>query len=274
MVEVTKEKLIIVRGAGDLASGTIHKLARCGFPVVALERDNPSVIRRLVSFANAYYEDDVCIEGIEAVRVYDAQSALEIAYKGIIPLLIDEAAVSVSVIKPDIVVDAIVAKRNLGTHINMAPVVIGLGPGFTAGVDCHVVVETNRGHNLGRVLFEGGAEPNTGVPGVLGGYGFERIVRAPASDSIRTSTEIGDTVEKGDVLGYIGEAPVIAPLTGVLRGFIHDGVSAIAGRKIGDVDPRNKPEYCDTISDKSRAVAGGVLEAILIMLNRNEKTLP
>lgn len=269
MEGITK-KLVIVRGAGDLATGTIHKLARCGFPVIALERDNPSVIRRAVSFANAYYEDGVSIEGIKAVCVHDAQSARKLAFEGVIPLLIDERADSVYALRPDIVVDAILAKRNVGTDMDMAPVVVALGPGFVAGIDCHAVVETNRGHNLGRVMFEGSAEPNTGVPGVIGGYGYERIVRAPESGTIRTSANIGDAVIEGEVLGYINESPVIAPLTGVLRGLIHDGVAAIAGRKIGDVDPRNKPEYCGTISDKSRTVAGGVLEAVLTLLYNKE----
>lgn len=162
-------------------------------------------------------------------------------------------------------VDAIMAKRNTGARITDAPLVIGLGPGFTAGVDVHAVVETNRGHDLGRVILNGGAEPDTGAPGLIAGYGRERLIRAPADGVFEAGAAIGSLVRAGETLGAVGGCPVTAPIGGALRGLIRDGMAVCRGQKMGDVDPRGRVEYCRTISDKALAIAGGVLEAVLML---------
>ncbi len=262
-----RKNLVVVRGGGDIASGTIHKLASCGFGVIVLEIPNPTVIRRTVSYAQAVFAGEMVLEGIRAIRIDSVEQALSEVRNGTIPVLIDPLGNAINSLKPGAVVDAIIAKRNIGTHKDMAPVVVGLGPGFTAPEDVHAVIETNRGHNLGRVIYQGRAEPDTGHPGMIGGYGEERIIRSPAAGIVRTIAEIGDSVKKDSVIAYVGDAPVFSPLDGVLRGLIHTGTRVGNRLKIGDVDPRNKTEYCTTISDKARAIAGGVLEAILRLGN-------
>ena len=259
--------LVVVRGAGDIATGTIYRLVRCGFQVVVLEIGEPTVIRRTVAFASAVFEGAAKVEGMEAVRAAGVKEALRIVSGGRIPVLVDPDAQCLGELKPTVVVDAILAKRNLGTRIDMADIVVGLGPGFTAGEDVHAVVETNRGHHLGTVILSGSTAPDTGIPGVIGGYGKERVIYSPAGGRIRTSANIGDTVKKGEIVAHVEEVPVFASLDGVLRGLIHDGLTVKPGMKIGDVDPRNVPEHCFTISDKARAIAGGVLEAILYLRN-------
>lgn len=259
------ENLVAVRGGGDLATGTVCRLARCGFDVVILETAQPTVIRRTVAFAQAMYDGEAVVEGLTAVKTDSAADCKGILSEGKIPVLTDPDGSSLGQLQPEVVVDAIIAKRNLGTSMDMAPIVIGLGPGFDAGRDVHAVVETNRGHNLGRVIYDGKAEPDTGTPGVIAGYGIERIVRAPAAGQITAIADIGDSVKQGQVIARIEGTPVYAPLTGVLRGMIQTGISVEEGLKIGDVDPRNKAEYCFTVSEKSRAIAGGVLEAVLAL---------
>ena len=257
-----RKYLILVRGAGDLASGVIARLHRAGFRVVATELAQPTVIRRTVAFAQAVYDGETRVEEIIARRasLHEAPSLLA---AGIVPVLVDSDGAAAASLKPDVLVDAIIAKRNLGTRITDAPLVIALGPGFTAGVDAHVVVETNRGHYLGRVIHQGSAEPDTGVPGEIAGHGIDRVLRAPSAGVFRSVRAIGDTVASGDVVATVGAAPVVAPLGGVLRGLLHDGLTATAGMKVGDVDPRAEREHCFTISDKALAIAGGVLEAVL-----------
>jgi xanthine dehydrogenase accessory factor len=257
------ENLVVVRGGGDLATGTVYKLTRCGFDVVILETEQPTVIRRTVSFAQAVFDGETTVEGLTAVRADSYDDCHRLLCEDRIPVLIDPECQSLEQLQPEVVVDAIIAKRNIGTSIDMAPIVIGLGPGFRAGKDVHAVIETNRGHNLGRGIYDGEAAPNTGTPGNIGGYSIERIVRAPTSGEIRNISQIGDCVEKGQILAHIEEVPVYSPLCGVLRGLIQSGINVDEHMKIGDVDPRNKPEYCYTISEKSRAIAGGVLEAIM-----------
>lgn len=257
--------LIIVRGGGDIASGTVHRLVRCGFKVLVLEVEQPTVIRRTVSFAQAVFDGETEVEGIRAVRVKSAGDALLEAERKRVPVIIDEPGDSIHVLKPEMVVDAVLAKKNIGTYATMAPIVIGLGPGFTAGEDVHAVIETNRGHNLGRLILKGSAEPNTDNPGEIGGYSVERIIRSPAKGLVKTTASIGDIVEKGQIVAYVGEVPVPAPLDGVLRGLIQNGLTVGDGLKIGDIDPRKHTEYCFSISDKARAIAGGVLEAILYL---------
>lgn len=258
-----KNNLVIVRGGGDIATGTIHRLVQCGFNVVVLEMEHPTVIRRRVSFANAIYTGSTTIEGVEAGVVEDVAMALESIEKGIVPLLKDPEGKYIKALKPCALVDAILAKRNMGTSRDMAPIVVGIGPGFVAEKDVDAVIETMRGHNLGRVLYKGTPQKNTGIPGDIKGYSRERVIRSPRAGSVHLQAQIGDLVEQGQLLGSISQAPIVAPIKGVIRGLIYEGTEVPVGFKIGDIDPRGNTANCYTISDKARAVAGGVLEAIL-----------
>jgi xanthine dehydrogenase accessory factor len=208
------------------------------------------------------------VEGIRAVRAETVEATYAILERGDVPVLVDPEVISVDVLKPTVLVDAIIAKRNLGTHRGMAPITIALGPGFVAGEDVDAVIETNRGHTLGRVILTGAAEANTGVPGTIGGQSARRLVRAPAEGVFTASVAIGDVVEEGDTLGAVGDIPVASPLSGLVRGLLADGIEVTEGFKIGDVDPRGASVDWKTISDKARAIAGGVLEAMLHLSNR------
>lgn len=255
--------LVLIKGAGDLASGIAYRVHRAGFPVVMTEIAQPTAVRRTVAFAEAVYLGETQVEGLVARRVNELQEALALAQRGLISVVIDPAGKSVRLLQPSVVVDTIMAKRNTGTHITDAPLVVALGPGFTAGVDCHAVVETNRGHNLGRVMWQGQAETDTGVPGEIGGYVVQRVLWAPRSGTVRAAHAIGNRVEAGEVVAWVDKEPSRAPCAGVLRGVLNEGLKVPAGMKIGDVDPRARPEHCLTISDKALAVGGGVVEAIL-----------
>ena len=266
------ENLIIVRGGGDLATGTIYKLHQCGFPVLVLETENPSAIRRNVAFSEAVYQGTQTVEGLTCTLASSAAEAEEWLKRGKLTMLVDPLGTSIDLFRPLIVVDAILAKKNLSTRRDMAPITVALGPGFTAGVDVDAVVETKRGHNLGRVLYSGAAAPNTGIPGIIGGYGKERVIHSPAAGILRNVAKITDTVEKGQIIALVeteqGEVPVYATLTGLLRGLIRDGYPVPVGFKIADIDPRlDEYDNCFTISDKARCIAGGVLEAILRLRN-------
>lgn len=252
----------VVKGAGDLATGVAYRLFRCGLGVIMTEIESPMVVRRTVSFAEAVYSGRSVVEGVESARAETAGEALDLSRQGIIPVLVDPGAAVVSLIRPVVVVDAIMAKRNLGTSMADAPLVIGLGPGFTAGADVHAVVETKRGHYLGRVIYSGGAAPDTGVPGAVMGYTGERLLRAPDDGVVNPCVEIGRTVEKGEVVALVNDVPVRAGLSGIVRGMIHPGLKVARGTKIGDIDPACRESHCHTISDKALAVAGGVLEAV------------
>lgn len=307
--------LIICRGAGDLATGIIHRLHRAGHRVIALETDYPAAIRRQVSFCEAVYDGSAAVEGVTARLVpalTDAENDTEIAteadaetdaetYSGLndtpaahtasekwsrsaieavleageVPLLIDPTGESIALLKPDVVVDAIIAKKNLGTTINMAPLVIGVGPGFTAGNDVHLVIESMRGHNLARIITDGMAQPNTGVPGNIAGFTSERVIHAPAAGYIHDVRKIGDIVQKGDEIARIYPdkgsydnalseyVPVNATITGIIRGLIREGYYFREAFKIADIDPRESElTNCFTISDKARSIAGSVLEAV------------
>ena len=307
--------LIICRGAGDLATGIIHRLHRAGHRVIALETDYPAAIRRQVSFCEAVYDGSAAVEGVTARLVpalnnteiateADAETDAEIyteTYSGLndtptaniasekwdrsdieavleageVPLLIDPTGESIALLKPDVVVDAIIAKKNLGTTINMAPLVIGVGPGFTAGNDVHLVIESMRGHNLARIITDGMAQPNTGVPGNIAGFTSERVIHAPAAGYIHDVRKIGDIVQKGDEIARIYPdkgsfdnelseyVPVNATITGIIRGLIREGYYFKKGFKIADIDPRESElTNCFTISDKARSIAGSVLEAV------------
>ncbi|MBE6052763.1 MAG: EF2563 family selenium-dependent molybdenum hydroxylase system protein [Clostridium sartagoforme] len=257
---------VIVRGGGDIASGTIQKLYRSGFNLVILEIEKPTAIRRNVAFSDAIYNGEALVEGIKGIRVTNMQEIKEAHKKNLIPIIVDPEGKIIDELKPLAVIDAILAKKNLGTNKDMAPITIALGPGFNAGVDVDVVIETMRGHNLGRLIFNGYAMPNTGVPGEISGYSKERVIYSEADGVIKNVSNIGDIVSKDDVLAYIDENEVKAPISGLLRGLIKDGTKVSKGLKIGDVDPRLKEvENYTTISDKARNIGGGVLEALLYM---------
>jgi xanthine dehydrogenase accessory factor len=268
--------LVVVRGAGDLATGCIVRLVRAGFRVAALESARPSSIRRTVCLSEAMYEGEAEVEGVRAVRLDDPERLLDVLARsgpaGPVPILADPEGAVPARLRPLALVDAIVAKRNLGTRLGLAQVVVALGPGFEAGVDCHAVVETNRGHDLGRVLLHGRAEPDTGIPGLIAGLGRERVLHAPAAGVAENLRRIGDRVRAGEQVLALhspeGTAAVAAAIDGVLRGLIRDGYPVPRGMKIADVDPRCRPEHCFRISDKALAVAGGVLEAILMLAPR------
>jgi xanthine dehydrogenase accessory factor len=253
---------VIVRGGGDLASGVIYRLVKAGFPVLVTELARPLVIRRTVAFASAVFEGQITVEGLTARRIAQIGEVSAAWAAGEIPVLVDEQGDSVSALTPLVVIDARMAKRSLGTTIHDAPVVIALGPGFEAGRDCHAVIETNRGHFLGRVIRQGTAEPNTGQPGSVQGRGAERVARAPADGFVIPQAAIGDSIKQGAVVARVGDLSVKAPFDGVLRGLIHPSVPVTQGMKIGDVDPRGTREHCFTMSDKALAIGGGVLEAV------------
>jgi xanthine dehydrogenase accessory factor len=259
--------IVIVRGGGDLASGTIQKLYRSGFKVLVLEVSKPTSIRRDVSFSEVVYKGEVEIEGIRAIHV-SSLSEIENAWSNKkIPVIIDEDGTYIEKIRPKIVVDAIIAKKNMGTTRSMADITIALGPGFIAGEDVDVVIETSRGHNLGRLIFNGQAAENTGVPGSIMGFSKERVIYSPCEGVMKNIIDIGHIVEKDEVIAYIGNTPVKATISGVLRGILRDGSTVTKGFKIADIDPRMAEKVnCCTISDKARSIAGGVLEAILYLM--------
>ena len=258
------EILVVVKGGGELGSGVAHKLFRSGFKVCILERERPTVERRMVSYASAIFFGEFEVEGVKAKRARDVDEAIEILEsREAIPVLIDPEWSSLRRLKPMVVVDAIMAKRNLGTKIDEAPLVIGLGPGFRAGEDVHVVIETLRGHNLGRVIESGCAEKDTGEPEPIMGYTFERILYSPSDGVLKIVKGIGEFVREGETVCIVDGLNVAAKLSGIVRGLLMDGMRVRKGQKIGEIDPRGKREYVYTISDRARAVAGGVLEAIL-----------
>lgn len=264
---------VLVRGAGDLATGVVVRLHCCGFRVAVTECADPSAIRRRAALCEAVWQGQATVEGVTCRRVTDTDEAARVSQAGEVPLLVDERAACVAALRPAAVVDAILAKRNLGTSREMAPITVGLGPGFTAGEDVDAVVETMRGHHLGRVILQGAAIPDTGVPGVIAGYAAERVIHAPASgemvfvqDENGQTVDIGALVHKGQEIARVGGVPVLATIDGVLRGLIRAGYPVTAGLKIADIDPRpEQVAYCDTVSDKARAIGGGVVEALLYL---------
>jgi xanthine dehydrogenase accessory factor len=256
-------KLVIIKGGGDLATGIAHRLFRSGFDILITEIAQPTVIRRTVAFANAIFTGTMEVEGVTSVHVQPEEVDTCLRQRQI-PVIIDPGCKIAETLKPWGIVDAILAKKNIGTSITDATVVIGVGPGFSAGVDVHRVVETKRGHNLGRVILQGSAHPNTGIPGDIGGYTIERLVTAPGDGIFYPAKKIGDLVVAGDLLGDVSGMEVRAAIKGVLRGVLYAGLPVARNMKIGDIDPRAKPEHCRTISDKARAIGGGVLEALLM----------
>lgn len=262
--------LAVIRGAGDLASGIALRLWRCGMDVVLTDLPQPTAIRRSVAFSEALRLGETSVEGIPAKKANSVEEARALMHQRIIPVLADPECTCRQALHPDVLVDAILAKRNLGTSITDAPVVVATGPGFTASVDCHAVVETMRGHTLGRVYYKGSALPNTNVPGLIGGFAGERVLRAPCDGMFHPIKDIGDTVKEGDIVAYVQEEPLMATIGGVIRGLLPEGVPVYKGMKSGDVDPRYCVENCYTVSDKSLAVGGGVLEAVYYLLAKEQ----
>ena len=263
--------LVLIRGAGDIATGIAMRLWRAGVQVVMTDLPQPTAIRRTVCFSQAIVLGETQVEDATARRAVDVPQARRICAAGEISVLADPELRCREALRPDALVDAILAKRNLGTRITDAPVVVGVGPGFTAGEDCHAVVETMRGHTLGRVIYQGSALPNTNIPGLIGGYAGERVLRAPDDGIFHTVLDIGAQVKSGDVAGEVNGKPMRCTIDGVLRGLLADGTPVFKGMKSGDVDPRCKEEYCYTASDKALAVGGGVLEAVLHFAGETDK---
>lgn len=258
------DEVVAVRGGGDLGSGVALRLWRAGFPVFILESEAPMAVRRSVAFSEAVYEGRARVEEAEGVLADTPDRAGILELLGdVVPVVVDPEGVSIPSLRPAAVVDAILAKRNTGTSRGMAPMVVGLGPGFRAPTDVHAVVETDRGPHLGRVIWEGTASPDTGIPGTVSGVGAERVVRAPASGVFETGRAIGDEIEAGDVVGSVAGVEVTAAIGGVLRGLLRSGTVVSTGIKVGDVDPRGDPVLCSVVSDKALAVGGGALEAVL-----------
>lgn len=259
--------LVLIKGAGDLATGTACRLYRAGIGVVMTDLPRPTAVRRTVAFSQCIYDGTARVEGIQARHVHDAGESAAALAQGVIPVLADPEADIRGQMPFDGLVDAIVAKRNLGTQIDDAPVVIALGPGFTAGVDCHAVVETQRGHHLGRLLTDGSAAPNTGVPGDIGGYTVQRLIRACGDGSFHPVAKIGDQVLEGDLVAYVDGLPIYAQMPGIVRGMLPEGCPVFRGMKAGDIDPRCTREHCFTVSDKARAIGGGVLEGLYYFIS-------
>lgn len=260
------DDIIVVRGGGDIASGAIQKLYRSGFKVLVLETETPSAIRRKVAFCEAVYEKEIEIEGIKARLVANDEEIQDCWDSDIVPVMIDSRGKVIERLKPLAVVDGILAKQNFGTKRSMAPITIALGPGFSAPEDVDIVIETMRGHNLGRIIEEGRASENTGVPGIIAGFGIERVIYSDYSGVITNIEKIGNVVEKGDVIAVVGDNEIYASISGVLRGIIRDGYKVKKGLKIADIDPRiSEKDNCFTISDKARNIGGAVLESILYL---------
>lgn len=266
--------LIVVRGGGDIATGSIYKLVKCGFHVLVLEIAAPSAIRRNVAFCEAVYDGKQTVEDMTCYFAHTPEEAVNIMNGGSPALMTDPYGINIARLKPCAVIDAIIAKKNLGTVRNMAPITIALGPGFTAGKDVDAVIETMRGHRLGRVIYEGVAMPNTGIPGVIAKVAAERVIHSPAEGILHNVAHITDTVQKGQIIARIvsenGDVTdVPASIDGLLRGLIRDGYPVTEGFKIADIDPRiSEYDNCFTISDKARCVAGGTLEALMYLMHR------
>lgn len=256
---------VLIRGAGDLATGVAVKLKNCGFEVIMSEIKFPTTVRRTVAFSSAVFDGEITVEDITAKLATSYEQVEKTLKTDSIPIIIDKNLEFLTLINPDIIVDAILAKKNINTNKNQANIVIALGPGFNAGIDCHAVIETNRGHNLGRCIYDGFAEKNTGVPGVINGYSSERILRANSSGIVSHRYKIGDIVRKNEEIATINGVSVHSEIDGMIRGLIQSECTVKKGLKIGDIDPRGDSASYTTVSDKARAIAGGVLEAIFVL---------
>ncbi|KAF1370743.1 selenium-dependent molybdenum cofactor biosynthesis protein YqeB [Yokenella regensburgei] len=268
----SQHQRVVIRGAGDIATGVALRLYHAGFKVIMLEVDKPTVIRRSVAFAQAIFQEEMQVEGVTARKVNSAEEAIRVVESGVIPILIDPLCESLHLLKPGCVVDAILAKENMGTHCGLAPITIALGPGFCAGKDCNAVIETNRGHWLGQVIYQGSAQENTGIPGNIQGHTSRRVIRAPMAGIMCARVQLGDIVNEGDVIASIGETEILAPLSGMVRGLLSDGLVVNSGFKIGDIDPRGEGADYTSVSDKARAIGGGVLEALMMLMHKGVKS--
>ncbi len=269
-----EREIIALRGGGDLGSGVACRLHRSGFRVVILEVEKPLAVRRTVSFAQAVIDGKATVEGITAVRAVTLAEVRQAWQDGHLPVMVDPEVKVNAELKPDVIIDATLAKRDNGLHCDMAPLTIALGPGFEAGKHADIVIETNRGHDLGRLIFQGEAKPDTGIPAPVEGHGAERLLRAPCAGTVSHVLDIGTEVRKGEVICRVAGRPVTAPFDGIVRGLIMNGRSVPQGLKIGDVDPRPVKTNCYTVSDKARALGGSVLEAILYFRNKAENRSP
>lgn len=260
--------VICIKGAGEMATGVAYRLYKSGFKrIVMLETPNPKAVRRLVAFSEVVYLDKQTVESVQAVKTDTMESVYKAWEQHRIAVIVDPQWQTIKRVQPDVVIDAILAKSNTGTQKNEAPLVIALGPGYKAGIDAHCVIETNRGHNLGRVILEGSAEDYTGIPGIINGETIKRVLRAPADGNFKAVKTIGDMVDTGDLIGEVDGYAIKAELKGILRGLIRDNGQIRKGQKLGDIDPRAEIAYCSTVSEKARAIGGGVLEAILMKCN-------
>ena len=263
MIESFAKLKVLVRGGGEMATGIAWRLHQCHFKVLITEVPAPTAVRRTVAFAEAVYQGCQTVEGVRSVKIKNLSEVSELWEKREIPMLVDPEASVRSELKPDVIVDAIMAKKLSKTAISDAPLVIGVGPGFRTGIDVHAVVESNRGYHLGRVIWNGSAEPYTGMPAAVGGHSEARVLRASRNGNFKAARKIGDMVQQLEVVGEVGGVAIMAQIPGVVRGMLQDGVQVQVGMKVGDIDPRGEREYCYSISDKARAIGGGVLEGIL-----------
>ncbi|MFH1372185.1 MAG: selenium-dependent molybdenum cofactor biosynthesis protein YqeB [bacterium] len=268
MTRSVAENRVVVRGAGEMASGVIHRLVKNGFEVIALEQPAPACVRRLVCFAEAFFIKEVTVAGVTAVLVNTGAKATAIAGDGRVPLLIDPEAKLVPVLAPLAVIDGRMLKQGTDSDLNMAPIVIGLGPGFVAPENCHAAIETNRGSDLGRIFYSGSPQADTGVPAPVSGFSSQRVLRSPADGEFTSCCRITDRVESGQVLGKVGGVEVVSEIDGIVRGMIHDGLMISRGQKIGDVDPRGIKEHCYRISNKAGAIGEAVVEALTTLKTR------
>lgn len=257
------ELIVLIRGGGEMATGIAHRLHRCHMRVLITEITMPTSVRRNVAFAEAVYKGAHTVEGVEAVRAASCDEAYMAWKRNQIPVFVDPEASIREILKPVVIVDAIMAKKNGVARLTDAPVVIGVGPGFTAGFNVHAVVESNRGHHLGRVIWDGAAETDTGIPSSVDGYTASRVLRAPRSGTFNALRAIGDVIATGEPVAHVNGELIKAEISGQIRGLLRNGIQVQQGSKAGDIDPRGERGYCDSISDKSRAIAGGVLEAVL-----------
>lgn len=255
---------VLIKGAGDLASGIAYEFWLAGHEVLMTDIEIPLAVRRTVSFSRAVYEGEAQVEKAKGILAQNLQEALAVIKAGNIAVIVDEEAKIREEYGPDVLIDGIMAKKNTGTCKTDAPVVIGIGPGFTAGADCHYVIETQRGPSLGNVICKGSAIPNTGIPGEIAGYTIERLIKASASGTMEPAARIGDLVKEGQIVAVTGGVPVYAQMSGIVRGMLQEGVQVEKGLKIGDIDAREKAEYCYTISDKARRIGQGAMEAVTL----------
>lgn len=255
--------IIALRGGGDLASGVALRLLRVGLPVLILEQERPLTVRRRVAFAQAVFDGETNVEGITARVVPNLEEAQELITTGAVPVLVEPGNAYLEDLKARVIVDARMLKEAVPSLMGATQLLVGIGPGFVVGENCHVVVESKRGHALGRVIWDGSAELNTGIPGSIAKHNVDRVLRSPADGFLEAAKDIGEAVNQGEVIASVSGQELVAPFAGVLRGLIHASVSLHKGMKIGDLDPRNDAGYVELVSDKALGIGGGVLEAIL-----------